>query len=407
MKIALLTNVLSPHQMPLAKALVERVGAEAYRYIFTDAPLTERTKMGWGTAAEKWCIQADTPEARAWLENVPVLYVEERWCDLFKRRNERGLTTIYVSERWFKPSLGFLRLMVPSYFRMARLFIRCARESTFFCYPQGVHAARDMARLRGLFRGDLRCLFRAPKVAFESRPGGAVVPLKQAVKAGVLGPEQVAFAKRYGFTQIPKAHWGEVKGQGVYERMRIWGYFVAPGRGEGGHALPIQHPPRVLWVGRMLDLKRVGDLIQACRPDPDLKRGGILLDLYGHGPDEAKLRRLAEGAENIRFHDFVPVEQVRELMRNHDIYVLPSNAYEGWGAVVSEALEEGMWVLASIESGAGATLLPPKNLFHSGDWKTLKSSLVEGPSQENIGEWTADCAAHRLLEVSAGVENEI
>lgn len=49
MKIALLTNVLSP----LAKALVERVGAEGYRYIFTDAPLAERTKMGWGTAAEE------------------------------------------------------------------------------------------------------------------------------------------------------------------------------------------------------------------------------------------------------------------------------------------------------------------------------------------------------------------
>lgn len=67
MKVALLTNVISPHQMPLAKALVERVGAEAYRYIFTDPPLAERTKMGWGTVAEEWCIQADTLKAREWV----------------------------------------------------------------------------------------------------------------------------------------------------------------------------------------------------------------------------------------------------------------------------------------------------------------------------------------------------
>lgn len=51
MKIVLLTNLLSPHQMPQAKAMVECVGVEAYRYIFTDASLAERTKMGWGTAA--------------------------------------------------------------------------------------------------------------------------------------------------------------------------------------------------------------------------------------------------------------------------------------------------------------------------------------------------------------------
>lgn len=132
----------------------------------------------------------------------------------------------------------------------------------------------------------------------------------------------------------------------------------------------------------------LGDLLRAFRPDPDLKRGGILLDLYGHGPEEAKLRRLAEGAENIRFHDFVPVEQVRELMRNHDIHVLPSNAYEGWGAVVSEALEEGMCVLASIESGAGATLLPPENLFPAGKWREIMMKVITGYKRPSTVSWS-------------------
>lgn len=395
MKVILLTPWISPHQIPVASELAKRLEEGEFRYHYLFPPPPSHTIWGWDKLQRYNWLYLGNEQDRE-LETCDCLLSGVRAIDIFCKRNLAGKKTVYISERWFKPPLGMLRLLFPRYCWMAWRFCRCAARATFWCLPIGVHAARDMARLQGLFRGDLRCLFRAPKVAFESCPGGAVVPLKQAVKAGVLGPEQVAFAKRYGFTQIPKAHWGEVKGKGVYERMRIWGYFVAPGRGEGGHALPIQHPPRVLWVGRMLDWKRVGDLIQACRPDPDLKRGGILLDLYGHGPEEAKLRRLAEGAENIRFHDFVPVEQVRELMRNHDIYVLPSNAYEGWGAVVSEALEEGMQVLATIESGSGATMLSSRNLFQCGDIEKLASLLYNNELLASICYWNVQEAVSYL-----------
>lgn len=400
MKIALLTNVVSPHQVPLAEALVRRVGEGNYRYVYTEAAHGERTRMGWGgDAASAWCRQG-TMEDAALLEADCVLS-GHRALTLFERRNAAGRITFYAAERWFKPPIGFLRLLSPAYFRMARRFARCARSPRFLCLPMGVHAARDMARLLGLFAGDLRCLFRAPKVAFESRPGGAVVPLRQAIAAGVLDAGSRAFAKRHGFVQIPRSQWGRVRPRGIFAKLRMWGYFVAPGmpslRGEGGHALPIEHPPAALWVGRMLDLKRVGDLARACRPRPDLKRVGILLDLYGHGPEEARLRAIAEGCDSIRFHDFVPVAQVRELMRAHDVYVLPSNGYEGWGAVVSEALEEGMCVLATVESGAGATLLPPSNLFRAGDVEALAKKLRAPIPVVPIGEWTAEGAAKALL----------
>ena len=96
------------------------------------------------------------------------------------------------------------------------------------------------------------------------------------------------------------------------------------------------------------------------------------------------------------------MEKVRELMRQHDLYVFPSNGLEGWGAVVSEALEEGMRVLASYECGAGAALLPRERLFHSGDWRML-AQLIEKEMRGklppcSIGEWTAKAAATRLLK---------
>lgn len=406
MRIALLTNIVSPHQLPLARALVRRVGAENYRYIHTEAMHGERARMGWGTAGEAWCRQGGEDDVA--LGEADVVYSEERAITLFRKREEKRKITFYVSERWFKPLLGFLRLLDPRYFLMAWRFARCVSGGGFLCLPQGIHAARDFARLLGLFSGDVRCLFRAPKVAFESRPGGVVVPLAPAVQAGCLDEEAVRFAKKYGFVQIPKGHWGELKPKGVFAKLRMWGYFVSPGkpRGEGGHALPIKHPPRVLWVGRMLDLKRVVDLVRACRPHPDLKREGIYLDLYGHGPEEERLRKFAEGAETIRFHDFVPVERVRDLMRAHDVYVLPSNAYEGWGAVVSEALEEGVRVLATVDSGAGATLLPPSHLFAAGDVKRLAALLRGTIAPLSIGPWTAEGAAEALLQLAEEMSNE-
>lgn len=406
---ALYSISVSQHLLPFVEVLARRMANECCYYYCTDTHDVERQQCGWRdeTHVQKKCVGRDVPDE---LYNVPFLIEMMRNLDLLEKRNAAGRTTFYAAERWFKPPIGFLRLLSPAYFRMAWRFARCARSPRFLCLPMGVHAARDMARLLGLFAGDLRCLFRAPKVAFESRPGGSVVPLRQAIAAGVLDAESRAFAKRHGFVQIPRSQWGRVRPRGIFAKLRMWGYFVAPGtpslRGEGGHALQIEHPPAALWVGRMLDLKRVGDLARACRPRPDLKRGGILLDLYGHGPEEARLRAIAEGCDSIRFHDFVPVAQVRCLMRAHDVYVLPSNGYEGWGAVVSEALEEGMRVLATVESGAGATLLPPSNLFCAGDVEALAKKLRAPIPIVPIGEWTAEGAAEAFLSLIAYVRSE-
>ena len=393
MRIALLTNIMSPHQLPLAQALVRRVGADNYRYVHTESVHDERTKMGWGVSEEEaWCLRG-TAEAPCLLE-ANVVLSGHRALELFERRNGIGRRTFYASERWFKPPLGIFRVFVPSYFRMARRFLKALTAPTMMLLPMGIHAARDFARLMGLFSGDLRCLFRAPKMAFESRPGGAVVPLKQAVTVGVLDAEAIAFAKRYGFVQIPEAHWGKVKPVGPYAKMRLWGYFVAPGQGKP--SARAEGPLRVLWVGRMLDWKRVSTLVEAVKGLPD-----VTLDVYGHGPEEEHLKRMAEGCAAIQFHDFVPVEQVRELMRVHDVYVLPSDGGEGWGAVVSEALEEGMTVVGTAEAGAPATILPPERLYPAGDALALRQILdTPLPELGQIGLWTAGNAADALITLA-------
>jgi hypothetical protein len=83
-------------------------------------------------------------------------------------------------------------------------------------------------------------------------------------------------------------------------------------------------------------------------------------------------------------------------MHTHDLYILPSDGGEGWGAVLNEALEEGMAVLASLESGSGATILPPEQLFHAGDAKELRENLSSPIPRPGIGEWSVSKAADYL-----------
>ena len=114
------------------------------------------------------------------------------------------------------------------------------------------------------------------------------------------------------------------------------------------------------------------------------------------------------------FAGIVPISKVRDLMRSHDVYVLASDANEGWGAVVNEALEEGMKVLGTYEAGASAAMLPADDLFHAGDWRRLAELLVRCVKEkrdgklvgQGIGEWTPEKAAQRLVTEGIGIPEE-
>lgn len=249
--------------------------------------------MGWCEADGYAWAQLSTHDDPRLLE-AEVAFYGLRALRSLEQRVALNKPTVYVSERWFKPPIGFLCVLVPSYFRMARRMVKVLFDHACVSYyAMGIHAARDMLRLAGLFKGDIRCLFRAPKVAFESKPGGVIVPLREAIRAGVLPDEAVRFAKRHGFVQIPEAQWGVCSPKGLFAKVKLWGYFVVSGRGVG---------------------KRTADLVRACRPNKYLKRTAVSLHLYGGGPEEKRVRRLAQTADNVQLHGFVPVERVRDLM---------------------------------------------------------------------------------------------
>ena len=350
MTIAYYTNVLSPHQLPLAREIVRLVGEENYHYVYRDELDQERLSLGWGDKdLPRWCMRGseDSPELMA----ADLVYTGGlRPLGLIARRIAAGKKTFFVTERWFKPIRlfginfpGACRLLVPSYRKMARRMVGLLNNPLCRCLAIGPWSKKDMLRL--------------------------------GVKAGQ-----------------------------IWE----WGYFVEEGRRkrEEGKGKSEEAALRVLWVGRIVGLKRVDTIITAVKALVSAGESQIVLDVYGSGMAESRLKKIARGYEKIvKFHSPVSIDEVREIMREHDVYVFASDANEGWGAVVNEALEEGMKVFGTYEAGASAAMLSDDVLFHSGDWRRLAELLVRCAKEmrdgklvgQGIGEWTPEKAAQRLV----------
>lgn len=168
MRVVFYTTVISPHQIPLARALAELV--DDYVYVYSKPLTEERKRLGWGVEASglKTISSLENPEeAKRLMLDADILMSEERCIDIFEARAKLRRPTIYVSERWFKPleigirclgvqlfrcSIpGIVRLLMPKYIKMALDIRRLLRssESKLYYFPQGIHAARDMAMLSG------------------------------------------------------------------------------------------------------------------------------------------------------------------------------------------------------------------------------------------------------------------
>lgn len=365
MRIAIYTDTISEHQMPVAWDLVKEFGENSVRYFYVkERALHRKMMMGSDAVKRPWTlkISENLDMFNDWAENAEILYTIFRLPSLMERRIQKRLITLYMSERWLKPPVGMLRLLHPAYFMMARRMLKCFESGLVTYLPTGIVAATDMLRIASIVKG------RFIKAMFQKRPmfehcvGGA----------------------------IDDAPW-----------MRMWGYFVKPGT-EPRQRRPIHRPLKILWVGRYLRLKRVDTLIKAV-----LHLDDVTLDLYGTGEAEYSLRKLANGSKKIHFHSSIPLDEVRRQMLEHDVYVMPSNGFDGWGAVISEAIEEGMVVLGTSVVGASATILPCQNVFEVGDWRKLArilelvlrpESAVDAPKFVSIDGWSARDASKFMVE---------
>ncbi len=356
MRVLQVSNLVSHHQLPLAREIAKAVGEANFRFVATAAPDAERARLGWANQVEEsWILRAgerveDQHSFEQWWDSADVVICGDRRFARMADRISRGQLNFYASERWWKPPLGIARMLSPGFRRMVRQFREVSRDPLFHYLPMGPYASSDISRVVNL--------------------------------SG---------------------------------RIWHWGYFTE---------VPSISPPvqerkgllKVLWVGRMLDWKRVDTLLRALSL---VSQQGVAfeLTLIGDGPERKRLEALAARLipGNYVFRDPVLASQVPGVMNAHHVYVLPSSAYEGWGAVVNEAMAYGCALVASNAAGASAAMIDDKVnglLFAPGDWRGLAERLSMLANNESLRQqlarnaqgamdiWAPKVAAHRFLTVS-------
>ncbi|WP_223033971.1 glycosyltransferase [Hanstruepera marina] len=102
-------------------------------------------------------------------------------------------------------------------------------------------------------------------------------------------------------------------------------------------------PLTFCYVGRLELEKGVGRIIQAFTElSPEAKAKVKTVHLVGDGPERPHFEAEAQKAGvEIRFHGYLPREQVFEVFKISDIFLMPTTASEGFPKVIAEAMNFG------------------------------------------------------------------
>lgn len=171
-------------------------------------------------------------------------------------------------------------------------------------------------------------------------------------------------------------------------------------------------PLRIAYVGQLIGRKRVDLLLRALSA---VRLGNWHLDIVGTGALRSKLEALCLAlglSEAVTFHGAKGNVEVRAMLGCTDVLVLPSY-WDGWGAVVNEALCAGSRVICSDHCGAADLVATPRigSVFAEGSVDSLGSALnstlaggrLAAPLRKEIYRYSANfggpAVASYLLEV--------
>ncbi len=140
----------------------------------------------------------------------------------------------------------------------------------------------------------------------------------------------------------------------------------------------------LLYVGRLVRVKRVDALIEAVRLA--LAEGlNVELLIVGDGAERKRLEALASGLAQIHFLGFKDWRSLPQYYGVADLLVLPSEG-EQWGLVINEAMASGLPVLAVQSAAAAKELIDHRRngfLASDGAAPTLASALKQACTSRN------------------------
>ena len=208
------------------------------------------------------------------------------------------------------------------------------------------------------------------------------------------------------------------------EKCFKWGYFPATNKYDVEALLNKKSGGKIklLWVGRMLDWKHPEDAVKIAEK---LKKSGIdfELNLVGDGVLREGLDAMVNDkglSDCVHLLGSKTTEEVRRYMEEASIFLFTSDRYEGWGAVLNEAMNSGCAVVAGHAIGSVPFLINNYEnglIYRSGDIEDLYKNvkyLIDNPDKgTELGKnayitlaclWNAKTAAERFKRLVQAIK---
>ena len=141
----------------------------------------------------------------------------------------------------------------------------------------------------------------------------------------------------------------------------------------------INYPRTLLFVGRFAEVKGLDLLFNAFKETLQEHKHEWTLELYGNGPLKKRFQEEASTIAQIKIHDFINPEHLKDIYGKAGAFCLPSR-HEPWGLVIHEAVSAGLPIIASDIVGSATQFLQHNEnglLFTSDDKNSLKKVLLD------------------------------
>ena len=223
--------------------------------------------------------------------------------------------------------------------------------------------------------------------------------LKYNLKRGLITerPNTYAFGKAYGKPlwahrlrffcldkkYTPFIHWVFAMGEdgvnyfrSVCKSWQVFPFAYCTDLVESLSSSSIRSEAGLVFVGSLSWWKAPIDILKsvAC-----LSFNSYHINFIGDGPERNKMEHFIRQhglTDSISLLGTKPNSEIFSILSQHDVLVLPS-IYDGWGAVVNEALQCGLYVICSDKCGAKELLTDTRcgTVFQSGNDKELSQIM--------------------------------
>lgn len=168
----------------------------------------------------------------------------------------------------------------------------------------------------------------------------------------------------------------------------------------------------ILYVGKLVSWKGIHNLVYAAKILKDRGTKNFIVAVAGRGAQKENMERLIKETktqENFRFLNFVSYDEMPDVYRMADVFVLPSYPTMTWqeqfGMVLVEAMASGKPVISTMSGsipeviGNAGILIPP------GDYMSLADSILELIGNKKLREAAGKAGRERAEQLFSASKN--